>query len=480
MGDKAILLKRLIGAGFGCLVIAAALPNVSAASAAPPFTSPTTCTITGTANPDRIIGTAGNDVICGLGGNDVISGQGGNDTLLGGPGNDQLRGGAGQDLLVGGAGEDTLIGGAGTDTVDYSSASSDINANLAAGTATGQGADTLSGDENLTGGAGSDTLAGDATTNVLIGASGNDILLGGPGNDQLRGDAGRDVLFGDLGNDSLIGGTQGDSFLGGAGTDMITAGTDGDSCDTDLTDVVSGICQADRTGPAITEATAPSSVAAGTVLTISWRASDPSGLRIPDPNTPTTWSLLSGPNGFLSWCGFPAPGQQVSGDMNDGLFSLNCLVPANAVNGEYSFSIDALDVFGNHPLASTTGSFMVSGGATDSAAPHLSKLTMSGATFAAGDAITFDWDATDDTGVSYSLPWAFGPNGFLVDLNTGRLWLDYGVGTLVSGTALDGHYRVTLQLGSAAPPGTYTLWFSVGDVLGNKSFAPVGATFTVR
>ena len=474
-----IILKRLIATGFGCLVISAALPNVSVTAAALPSISPAKCTITGTANPDRILGTAGNDVICGLTGNDVIFGKGGNDLLLGGPGNDQLSGDAGQDVLVGAAGDDKLVGGAGTDTVDYSSAGSDINANLATGTATGQGTDILSGDENLTGGAANDTLTGDASNNVLSGASGNDLLLGGPGNDQLTGNAGRDMLFGNPGNDSLIGGTQVDSLLGGAGIDTLTAGTAGDTCATDPADIVSGICQTDHAGPAISEVAAPSSVDAGTELVISWRVSDPSGLRIPDLNTPTAWALLGGASGFVAWCGFPVPGRQVSGDMNDGLFTINCLVPANAVDGTYSFSLDALDVYGNHPSASTTGSFMVTSGASDSAPPQLSNLTMSGKTFAAGDAITFEWDATDDTGASYSVPWAFGPNGFLVDLSTGRLWLDYGLGTLVSGTTLDGHYRVTLQLSSTAPPGTYTLWFSIGDVLGNKSFAPVGATFAV-
>ena len=475
-----MLLKRLVAASLGCLALTAALPIVSAKAGASSSTSSARCTITGTANADRIIGTPGNDVLCGLGGNDELLGKGGDDILLGGPGNDKLSGDAGQDFLVGAAGDDTLLGGAGTDTADYSSATSAIQANLAAGIATGQGTDALSGNENLIGGSGNDTLTGDATANALTGGAGNDIVLGGPGNDQLSGDAGRDMLLGNQGNDSLIGGTQVDSFLGGPGTDTLTAGTAGDSCAIDPADVVKGICQTDRTGPVISEVTAPPSVEAGSIFVLSWRISDFGGLRIPDPNTPTTWAKFGGLNGYLSWCGFPAPGLQFSGDMTDGRFALNCLVPANAVNGSYSFSLDALDVYGNHPSEATTGTFVVTSGATDSATPQISNLTMSGANFSSGDAITFDWDAADDTGVSYSVPWAFGPNGFLVDLATGRLWLDYGLGALVAGTTLDGHYRVTLQLSSTAPPGIYTLWFSMSDVLGNKSYAPVGKTFTVR
>ena len=473
------LATRSLTAGV-LVVLGASLTTNSATAAASPLASSAKCTITGTVNQDRIVGTNGNDVICGLGGNDVILGKGGNDVLLGGPGNDQLNGDAGHDWLLGGQGDDMLRGGAGLDTVDYSSATVDVVANLGTGTATGQGTDTLLGNENLNGGVGDDTLTGDGNANVLSGASGNDVLVGGAGNDQLSGNAGRDMLLGSQGDDALVGGTQVDSFLGGAGIDTLTAGTTGDTCASDPADTVRGTCQSDQVGPTISALTVPMSVDAGTELIITWRASDPSGLRIPDSNTPTTWALLNGPNSFVTWCGFPVPGQQVSGDMVEGLFSLSCVVPANAVNGEYGFSLDALDVFGNHSVMATSGSFTVTNGATDSAAPQLNNFTIVGTNFTAGSSITFEWDATDETGVGYSIPWAFGPNGFLVDLTTGRSWLEYSLGTLVSGTALDGHYSVTLQLSSSAPPGTYTLWFSIGDVLGNKSFAPVGATFTVR
>ena len=66
-----------------------------------------------------------------------------------------------------------------------------------------------------------------------------------------------------------------------------------------------------------------------------------------------------------------------------------------------------------------------------------------------------------------------------MDTATGELWLGYGVGTLVSGTTTDGHYRVTLKLSSSAVPGTYSLSFSARDELGNRSYEPVGASFTV-
>ena len=74
--------------------------------------------------------------------------------------------------------------------------------------------------------------------------------------------------------------------------------------------------------------------------------------------------------------------------------------------------------------------------------------------------------------------------GFLVDLATGKLWLDSQSGILVSGTSQDGIYEIKLRVSPAAIAGTYTLWLSRGDTLGNKTFEPAtkdGApiTFTI-
>ncbi len=431
--------RKLISTAVGALLIAGVLPSTVPALAIETSSALPKCTITGTQGPDRLSGTAGNDVLCGFGGNDLLAGRGGNDVLIGGLGNDQLSGEVGRDALIGGLGNDVLIGGM----------------------------------EN-------DQLKGEAGRDTLIGGSGNDVLIGGADNDQLSGELGRDMIMGDSGNDSLVGGAQGDSFAGGTGTDTITAGTAGDTCATDSADAVRGACEKDQTGPVISEVSAPSSLAAGTALVLSWRVSDPSGLRIPDAYTPTAWVKVGGANGWVRWCDFPTPAQQVSGDMNSGLFTATCLIPENAVNGEYSFWLDALDIFGNHPSAETSGTFTVTSGASDNAPPVLSDVTVSAATFAAGDAITIEWNATDETGVSGSIPWAFGPNGFLVNLASGQLWLEYGLGTLISGTEFDGRYRITLQLSASAIPGTYSLWFSTNDVLGNHSYAPVNVTFTVR
>jgi hypothetical protein len=82
--------------------------------------STTSCTIQGTAGPDRLVGTATADVLCGGAGNDVLEGRGGDDVLDGGPGSDSVRGGSGNDLLQAADGRpDELLGGPGTDDASY-------------------------------------------------------------------------------------------------------------------------------------------------------------------------------------------------------------------------------------------------------------------------------------------------------------------------------------------------------------------------
>ena len=230
--------------------------------------------------------TGGNDTINGGSGFDIIFGDyeflvsgtivsGGNDILDGGAGDDMLFGNEGDDTLIGGAGDDILDGGAGDDTADYSTSSSAITVNLAnQGVAqdTGEGMDTLTNFENLTGGSGADTLTGDANRNTLIGGLGNDMLdggddidtadysdavdaviaqldlnaasgmdigsdtlmnienvTGGASGDLLVGDAQANTLIGNGGGDQLNGGAGADTLLGGDGSDIYTVDNIGDT-----------------------------------------------------------------------------------------------------------------------------------------------------------------------------------------------------------------------------------------------------------
>ena len=130
-------------------------------------------------NVENIDFTAGN-------GNDDIETLDGSDSLYGGEGSDTLSAGGGDDYLKGGLGDDTLFGGAGNDLVDYSDSANGVTVDLAAGTAAGDGSDTLDGIENVYATNYADVMRGNSAANDLDGGyGGGDRLFGGNGKDIL-------------------------------------------------------------------------------------------------------------------------------------------------------------------------------------------------------------------------------------------------------------------------------------------------------
>jgi Ca2+-binding RTX toxin-like protein len=143
--------------------------NPLAADEAWSFTTMAACTIVGTTSAETITGTSADDVICGGGGNDTIKALEGNDTL---------KGEGGADRLYGGMGDDRLDGGTGTDNANFSESLTAVSASLETNTATGEGSDTFSSIENLTGSNGNDTLRGSEANNNLNGLGGVDGIVG--------------------------------------------------------------------------------------------------------------------------------------------------------------------------------------------------------------------------------------------------------------------------------------------------------------
>ena len=180
-------------------------------------------------------------------------------------GKDLLKGEDGVDKLFGGQGDDTLDGGFGIDAVHFFDSASGVTASLVTNTATGEGSDSLTNVENLTGSRKADSLEGSDSDNVLSGKGGNDTLLGldgvdkvtgGIGDDSLSGGAGNatvtanggsDDLFGDEGDDSL------DSKNGVEGHDTLDGGDDEANCTTDATEKYIVSCK-DTTAPAVKSA----------------------------------------------------------------------------------------------------------------------------------------------------------------------------------------------------------------------------------
>jgi Ca2+-binding RTX toxin-like protein len=198
---------------------------------------------------DALVGEAGNDTLSGGGGLDGLFGGAGNDTFNGGTGfdlasyffapsgvqadltagtatggegsdsltgiedlegsrfDDTLTGDAGENFFYPGAGNDTVNGGGGTtDRADFFFSPNAVIVDLAAGTATGEGTDTLTGIAQVFGSRHDDTITGDANANALFGGPGNDTISGADGDDKLDGGDGTDTLDGGIGTDTCTNG----------------------------------------------------------------------------------------------------------------------------------------------------------------------------------------------------------------------------------------------------------------------------------
>ena len=244
-----------------------ALLTLSAPATASAAASPTcfgqTATIVGTPGDDSLTGTSGPDVIVGLSGNDTIDGLEGDDRLCGSKGADTLVGGDGDDHLSGGRdlvkdvtddGDlisfgDDLDGGAGNDELDpgwdpgnheFDGWIGDVirfpgstvgpqvglHIDLAAGTAFGQGDDTL----DLADADSSVKVLGSPQSDVIRGSSHADWIDAGGGDDKVLLRGGSDYLNEDgpdSGDDTYRGG-RGSDVLESRGGDDVVDGGDGD------------------------------------------------------------------------------------------------------------------------------------------------------------------------------------------------------------------------------------------------------------
>ncbi|QIK74847.1 calcium-binding protein [Nocardioides piscis] len=217
-----------------------------------------TAPFTGTPGDDVIVGTPRNDMIDGAGGNDVICGLEGADVLAGGAGDDRLFGGLDgayfpdddyyADVVAPGPGDDHVDLGADPDAQDiyfadfghldrvsYEGATGPVLVDLNAGTATGEGSDTI-----VVGGPAG--VVGSAFDDRITGSAYDDLVQSGAGDDVVDGLGGRDVIavdttsaderglgiVGPEGDDVANGGSGRDTLVSHGGTDVLAGGADND------------------------------------------------------------------------------------------------------------------------------------------------------------------------------------------------------------------------------------------------------------
>ncbi|CAM8647224.1 RTX calcium-binding nonapeptide repeat [Acidimicrobiia bacterium] len=376
-----------------------------------------------------VTGTPGNDVIVATG----TAGQ----TIRSGSGNDIICGSAGPDRIVAGDGNDTVIAGNGNDVVDAGIGNDSVDAGL--------GRDTV------------------------VGGAGDDVVTAGAGNDRVTGDAGNDRITGNDGSDTLIGGVGNDVLDGGSSPDVIDPGTGSNSCGSDTADSMRGPCAIDTTGPAISAITAPKVVTAGTTMTFTWRVVDTGGVG-------NTNVRIGGYSGWVTtWCGFVVVADLVGGSAFDGTYQVKCDVPANAVNGTYTLFLMASDTFANASGwdASSQFDFSVSDGSTDALPPAVSDLSAR----VDGDSVVVRWQASDPSGVAGQSAWlAYNVYSFA---SIEGPYFVYNAAALVEGDATNGVYEQRIDRRQITPSGTFTVWLTVIDTLGNKSFDRTATTFVL-
>jgi Ca2+-binding RTX toxin-like protein len=394
--------------------------------------SPAVCTISGTTSSDRITGTSGDDIICAGSGNDTIYSIGGDDIVYGGPGNDRIYSGAGDDKILGDSGNDYVESGSGSDDVD--------------------------------GGLGNDTVSG---------GLGNDKLDGWAGNDTISGGTGRDLIEGDAGTDSLSGGTEADMINGGAAKDTIRTGSGLDSCSSDSSDVLLDECKIDGSAPEIgVQAAYVRNFTAGSIMKLNWSVSDSTGVD-------KSWGSIGGAPGWItSWCGFGIEAQRISGDEKNGTYQIECQIPDNAVNETYSLFVSASDMLGNSTPFGPQITFTISGGSSDSKAPSINKITLA-PTAKPGEEITMSVSASDETGVAVIYGWFMKDGGGFASYPDIGLYVNSSTSELVSGSNKSGIFNQTHKFSDKAPAGSYTLWLSSRDELGNNTFESTDKKVTV-
>jgi hypothetical protein len=319
----------------------------------------------------------------------------------------------------------------------------------------GKGADIICGSDSkdrINGGAGADRIFGEGASDYLIGGTGRDMIMAGAGDDQVFGGPARDAINGE------------------AGADTIDSGVGLNYCAGDETDILTGSCIIDQVAPAVYDVNIPATVDAGSTAVFSWKTSDVSSVYY-------TGGYLGGTNGWITeWCGFPVEPVLVAGDIFDGTYQAECAVPENAVDGTYSFFVISSDVVSQATYVSFD--FQVTGGVADNAAPVLVSLDAP-ESLVEQDTFTLRYELTDESGVESVYAYIAGGNGFFADITTGLILVEPIdlPSNPITGDRFNGIWEQNFRMMDYAPSGTYTIWYGVVDIYGNRTFA-TGPSFT--
>jgi len=370
-------------------------------------------------NDCTIIGTKNADVLTGTEKRDVICAGAGADKIFALGGNDIIRAGAGNDVIYAGAGNDAVLGEAGNDSI--------------------------------------------------AGAEGADKLSGGDGIDKVTGGPGEDVLQGGAGNDNLSAGNGADLIDGGKGKDIIYSGYGYDLCNSDPADVRMDACTLDSKGPKFGAIPmVVRQVQAGTLAVFTVNVSDVA-------TVDAVYGSIGGAPGWITeWCGFRIPTELASGSVKSGTYKLSCTVPPTAVNDYYTLFVGAVDMMGH--TSEQRIAFEVVGGSSDNRTPTVNKIELP-ASVNPGENFVIRVEATDESIVAGIYIWFLLEGGGFSNEN--GLHAKGFEPRVISQTETVALFEQDYLFGDNAPLGTYRVWISVRDGVGNREFYDSGQTINL-
>lgn len=149
----------------------------------------------------------------------------------------------------------------------------------------------------------------------------------------------------------------------------------------------------------------------------------------------------------------------ISGDKYDGVYSTTFDIPSGKVDGDWSISSVATDIYGNDELAHTT--IKVTGGSSDNKGPVISLTSISTTNPNRGDTIHLKVKGTDETGIEVLYCGISRTVGSFV--SGGNLSLE-------SGTNKDGIYSINIPVPADVEPNTYKISCRTNDTLKNSNY----------
>jgi hypothetical protein len=113
---------------------------------------------------------------------------------------------------------------------------------------------------------------------------------------------------------------------------------------------------------------------------------------------------------------------------------------------------------------------MITGGSSDSKAPETTEINLESSVKPGGE-LSIAVSTNDETGVAGVYGWMMKDGGGFASYPDIGIYADaLGTATLISGSNKSGTYSQTLRFSPKAPEGSYTLWLSLSDEAGNRTF----------